>query len=90
MRRLRLASTSRFKRYVSERREKIEINQIATGEVWYGSRALELGLVDDLKTSDEYLVSSMEKADVLEVKYILNKSLTERFGISVDLRIKII
>ncbi len=73
-----------FKRYVSERRAKVEIDQIATGEVWYGSRALELGLVDDLKTSDEYLISSMEKADVLEVKYILNKSLTERLGISAE------
>ncbi|MAH73960.1 MAG: protease SohB [Cellvibrionales bacterium TMED49] len=73
-----------FKQYVSERREKIEIDQIATGEVWYGSKALELGLVDDLKTSDEYLISSMQTADVLEVKYILNKSLTERLGISAE------
>ena len=73
-----------FKQYVSERRERIDIDQIATGEVWYGSRALELGLVDDLKTSDEYVVSLMDKADVLDVKYILNKTIIERLGISVE------
>ena len=73
-----------FKQYVNERREGIDIDQIATGEVWYGSRALELGLVDDLKTSDEYIVSVMEKADVLDVRYILNKTIMERFFISAE------
>ena len=44
-----------FKAYVAERRPSLDIEKVATGEVWLGSRAQELGLVDEVTTSDEYL-----------------------------------
>ena len=73
-----------FKDYVTERRPAVDVVQVATGEVWYGSRALEVSLVDDLQTSDEYLVECVGSADVFEINYVLKKSLAERFGIAAE------
>lgn len=73
-----------FKDFVAQHREKVEIDKIATGEIWLGTRALELGLVDELKTSDEYLVELMSDADVFEVTYIYKKKLHQKLGIAAE------
>jgi serine protease SohB len=46
-----------FKRHVAESRPIIasRINEIATGDIWLGYDALDLGLIDRIVTSDEYL-----------------------------------
>ena len=58
-----------FKEFVSENRPKVDIERIATGEAWYGKHAVELQLVDDLLTSDEYLMEASRDAKVFEVRY---------------------
>jgi serine protease SohB len=73
-----------FKAHVSSRRPKVDIDSIATGETWYGSQALEMALVDDVQTSDEYLVSRIKEADVYEVAYVHKKKLHERLGIAAE------
>jgi len=73
-----------FKDYVSERRPQVDIDKIATGEIWFGSRALAMSLVDDIQTSDEYLMSRVEEADVFEVAYVFKKKLHERLGIAAE------
>lgn len=44
-----------FKSFVAQNRPQVDIDQVATGEHWYGTRALEHQLVDELLTSDDYL-----------------------------------
>ncbi|GAA3632459.1 protease SohB [Kineosporia mesophila] len=56
-----------FKTFVVEQRPGIELERVATGEYWYGSDALELNLVDELRTSDDYLLAARERADLFEV-----------------------
>jgi len=73
-----------FKEYVSTRRPQIDIDKIATGEIWYGSRAKDIKLIDDVQTSDEYLVSRIEDADVFEVTYVFKKKLHQRLGIAAE------
>jgi serine protease SohB len=73
-----------FKEYVSERRSKVDIEQVATGEVWYGSRALNVGLVDDIKTSDEYLSNLAKDNNVFEVHYVERKTLPQKLGLTVE------
>ena len=73
-----------FKEYVSTRRPQIDIDKIATGEIWYGSRAKDIKLIDDIRTSDEYLVSRIEDADVFEVAYVFKKKLHQRLGIAAE------
>jgi len=67
-----------FKEFVVENRPKMDIETIATGEHWYGKRALTLNLVDELCTSDDYLCAAALQADVYEVSYIRRKGFLER------------
>lgn len=67
-----------FKEFVAENRAQIDIQEIATGEHWLGKRALELKLVDELITSDDYLLRKSESADVYEVKHSAPKSVSEK------------
>jgi serine protease SohB len=70
-----------FKDFVSQNRPGLDIKQVATGEAWFGQRALDLSLVDELMTSDEYIAKACEVSDVFEVKYVERKPLPERLGI---------
>jgi serine protease SohB len=60
-----------FKGAVTEHRPGLEIERVATGEYWYGTRALELGLIDELGSSDDYLMHSATKdhAQIFAVTY---------------------
>ena len=71
-----------FKEFVSEHRPQVDIAKVATGEVWFGRRAMEVNLVDSLYTSDEYLLAQAENADIYEVSYSFKKSLPEKLGIA--------
>ena len=73
-----------FKQYVAERRPQVDIEKLATGEIWYGSQAKALELVDDVMTSDEYLVSRIAEADVFEVAFAQKKKLYQRLGIAAE------
>lgn len=63
-----------FKDFVTEHRPDINIEEVATGEAWFGRRALDRRLVDELKTSDEYIVTKCDDTDVFHVKYVLHKN----------------
>jgi len=73
-----------FKTYVSERRPSVDIEKVATGDIWFGSRALEVALVDELATSDEYLVSACANSDVYEVEFKEKQTLAEKVGLGVS------
>ncbi len=49
-----------FKNHVREARPDLNLDEVATGEVWLGSEALALKLVDELSTSDDYLLQKAE------------------------------
>ncbi|MBL1142311.1 MAG: protease SohB [Proteobacteria bacterium] len=67
-----------FKEFVKDSREQVDIDKIATGEHWFGKRAIELNLVDELITSDDYLTNAAKEADVFEVKYERKKPVSEK------------
>jgi serine protease SohB len=67
-----------FKEFVKGSREQVDIDKIATGEHWYGKRAIELKLVDELITSDDYLSNAAKEADVFEVKFERKKPVSEK------------
>ncbi|MFG6160374.1 protease SohB [Halomonas sp. 1390] len=73
-----------FKRHVAERRPALDIEAVATGEIWYGSDALERGLVDDLGTSEAYLVERMREARVISLKLEQKPTLSHRLGLGVS------
>nr|VFK01802.1 MAG: inner membrane peptidase. Serine peptidase. MEROPS family S49 [Candidatus Kentron sp. H]VFK02190.1 MAG: inner membrane peptidase. Serine peptidase. MEROPS family S49 [Candidatus Kentron sp. H]VFK05188.1 MAG: inner membrane peptidase. Serine peptidase. MEROPS family S49 [Candidatus Kentron sp. H] len=73
-----------FKSFIVQNRTGVDIAKVSTGEHWYGTRALELKLVDELMTSDDYLLSASKKADLYEVLYTAKKSVGERIAAAVQ------
>ena len=71
-----------FKNFVAQYRPQLAIDEVATGEVWLGVAAVEKQLVDELKTSDEYLSDRAKDAHLYHVHYAQRKSLQERVGIA--------
>ena len=70
---------SLFQRFVADFRPQLDMEQVATGEYWYGRQALDLKLIDALQTSDDYLVNTSTDADIYLLKYSVKKRLSERF-----------
>lgn len=73
-----------FKDFVKDNRPELDIAKVATGEHWYGKRALDLGLVDALMTSDQYLYETSREADVFAVRYVHKQKLAERLGFAAE------
>lgn len=71
-----------FKDYVSERRPELDIAAVATGDIWFGKRALEVKLIDEIKTSDEYLIEACDRADVVSVSFQRKRTLPEKLGLA--------
>ena len=69
-----------FKEFVKMHRPKLDLERVATGEHWLARRGLELGLVDQLRTSDEYLVDRALEANLYQVTFQRVRSLRERLG----------
>ncbi len=67
-----------FKDAVAKYRPELDLEKIATGEHWYGTRALELGLADELLTSDELLGSKAKDRDLYLVSYKIKQPLQKR------------
>lgn len=71
-----------FKDFVSRYRPQLHIDEVATGEVWLGVAALNKHLVDELKTSDEYLSDRAREANLYHLHFAERKSLQERVGLA--------
>ena len=67
-----------FKDFVQEHRPVVDIAAVATGEHWYGVRALDLKLVDELITSDDYLLRASEEADLYSLSHTTPKTINEK------------
>jgi len=73
-----------FKQHVKHSRPRIDIEAVATGDIWYGQQALDHRLIDDVGTSDDYLVAACANSDVYSVRYEYKKSLQEKLGLAVQ------
>ena len=73
-----------FKDFVVLNRPVVDIEAVATGEIWYGQRALDQNLVDELSTSDAYLQTRLGEIEAFEVRYVPKKSWQEKFGMAAE------
>ena len=73
-----------FKTYVAKHRPDMDIEKLATGEIWYGSEALEQKLVDSVGTSEAYLVERIAQAQVYRVKLEPPKTISRKVGLAVS------
>lgn len=72
-----------FKTHISRYRPSLDIENIATGETWYGSDAKEIGLIDEVITSDEWIINKITRGfEVIKVSYMAQKTWSERINSS--------
>ncbi|VAW85356.1 Possible protease sohB [hydrothermal vent metagenome] len=69
-----------FQNFISENRAQVDIERVSTGEHWHGVQAIELNLVDELLTSDDYMLAASKEKDIYEIKYCAKKSLSEKLS----------
>lgn len=67
-----------FKQFVRQHRNRLDIDRVATGEHWYGTQAVELRLVDELSTSDDYLLRLLDQAQIYRLRYRVPRPLSRR------------
>ncbi len=73
-----------FQQMVARYRPTLDMERIATGEYWYGSRALELGLVDEVGTSDDWLLHAVEDADAWKVEWRGHKRFMDKVAAAME------
>lgn len=69
---------AQFKDLIKQHRPQINLAETATGEYWLAQQALPLQLVDEIKTSDEYLLSHAHNANIFEISFHESKPLLAR------------
>ncbi|AIR86123.1 protease SohB [Pantoea rwandensis] len=74
-----------FKEFVQQMRPTLDLEKVATGEHWYGRQALDLGLIDEIGTSDALIIKQMDRFNVLGVHYARKKKMMDRFTNSASL-----
>jgi serine protease SohB len=67
-----------FKAQIREYRPQVDLERVATGEHWYGVRALDLKLVDALGTSDDLLLQAAKERDLYHLIWKRRRPLSER------------
>ncbi|MEQ8232199.1 MAG: protease SohB [Gammaproteobacteria bacterium] len=67
-----------FKDFIARYRPALDLTRAATGEWWFGSRALELGLVDTIATSDDIIGAAAREREVYAVRARRKRPLAER------------
>ena len=57
-----------FKDHITHFRSQLNIEEVATGEYWYGTKALELNLIDAIQTSDDYILQRRQSAELFLIQ----------------------
>ena len=78
-----------FRDHVKQFRPQLDVEKVATGDIWHGTDGLKLGLVDELATSDEFIDRARlnEDRDVIHLQWRPAKSWRNRFEESVSVMI---
>lgn len=69
-----------FKSFVSRFRPQLDLQKVATGEFWYGENAIGLGLIDEIKTSDEYLLALSRDHQVVKISFEQKPTFMEKLS----------
>lgn len=68
-----------FKNLIVDHRPQLDIDKVATGEHWLGLQAIELNLVDEIKTSDDYLLTRSKDVGIYQISFESKKPMLQKF-----------
>lgn len=79
-----------FKLHISRARQRdnLDVESIATGEHWYGIDALDKGLVDEVTTSEDYILNAISQKEVLHVQFAPPRQFGDRIRIGLVKAVK--
>ncbi len=69
-----------FKNFVHTYRPQLDVAQVATGEYWFGERAKQLNLVDEIMASDDYLFKRRGEAQIFKIEIQSHKKWSEKLA----------
>ncbi len=69
-----------FKAFVKQNRPQLNMEEVATGEYWFGKRAQEYKLVDEIISSDDYLFRKRDEADIYRIEMKVHKRWSEKLA----------
>lgn len=70
-----------FKSFVQQYRPQIDLMKVATGEYWYGQDAVQMGLIDGIQTSDDYILEKFKnKSQIFEISFEKKVPLSEKIA----------
>ena len=73
-----------FKQFIATYRNQLDIDTVATGEHWFGTRALDLQLIDSIQTSDDLLLDAAKTRQLYRVEFKPKMSLQDKIASAVD------
>ncbi|MDN7136628.1 protease SohB [Pseudidiomarina sp. 1ASP75-14] len=71
---------AQFKNHIVQYRPKVDLDQVATGEYWTAEKALEMDLVDEICTTDSWLLARCKDHGIYHIRYYEKRPLGERIG----------
>ena len=73
-----------FKAFIKDNRPELDVETVSTGEHWYGTRAMDKGLIDEISTSDDLIIKAVKDYEVFEVSFEIPKTLSEKIGFNIE------
>jgi len=67
-----------FKNFVSKYRPKLDIEEVATGDYWFGEDALKLNLADKIQTSEDFLIELSKTKTLFHLSHKEKKKLVDK------------
>lgn len=71
-----------FKDHIKHYRPTLDVEKVATGEFWFATDALTLGLIDEKGTSDSYLLQKMQDMNALHLHSRQKMTTLEKLGLA--------
>lgn len=69
-----------FKKHIAHHRPQVDINHVATGEHWHAVEAINLKLIDQIQTSDDFILEKIKECEVYELSYEEKQKLSEKIA----------
>lgn len=69
-----------FKEWVKSNRDQVDIDKVATGEHWFGKQAIDLNLIDEIGTSDDFIMSQLQQYKIYHISFQQPKKLANKLS----------
>lgn len=73
-----------FKDHIIRYRPTVDVGRVATGEYWLGERARALGLVDELGTSDDFVLARLETTELMSLRFRRREPMARRLSLGFE------